>query len=187
MYYTAMDSSILTQEDFLTLVKVLAKPSKRRVRFAPVVSSSTPNPLARDDLKQLWYNRQDLAAFSSEARKLASSDRSKYQVCESLRGLECRTLERRLHRHKTIQCTLSAHKKGMNADQTARVARTCTAWNEEIAFFQACHDYYNIYHPSITPSIPEVSNTPPKFPFELKRAANDTFGCRRRVRRRTQQ
>jgi hypothetical protein len=179
-----------TPEDFMALTKVLAKPTttKRRVRFAPAVSSSSSTcPLAREELSELWYNQQDLANLKYQARKLAMAARQhgnkhNYDV---LRGLENCTLERHLHRHRTIQCTLSAHRKGMSAGETAMIARRCTAWNEEIAFVQACHDYCTVYQPSIAAGIPEVSNTPPKFPFALKRAIVDLSEPQRRVRRRT--
>jgi hypothetical protein len=171
----------MDSEDYITLIKMLSiEPSRKRVRFEPTVSSSNPGPLSQEDLRALWYDRQDLAQFRSELRKLASSAGS--LNCNSLRGLESSSYSRKLHKHMTIQCTISAHKNGMSADQTAAMSRKCTEWNERVAYAQACHDYCNVYQPSM--ALPELSNKPPQFPFALKRSSVDTSGPRK-VRRRT--
>ena len=184
MCYPTLDTMTITREDFLTFARIVGKPSKKRVRFSSF-NSSSESKQAKDDLKELWYSPHDLAAFKFEARKLSAALASGRKTEESLRGFENSSLERLMYRHMTIQCVVSAHKKQMSPRQIAEMSRKCTQWNEEVAFFQACHDYCDVYQPAALPSLPKVPTTAPQFPFQLKRAAQESpSSCRRRVRRR---
>lgn len=178
-----MDSK--STQYFMFMMQRLAEQpptSKRRVRFAPLVSTCSSSPLPFEDLKQLWYHPEDFASFKTEARKLAGSSNS-----DDVRGLEHCNVERQKHKFLSIRCTLSAHRRGMSADDTAVVAKKCTAWSEETAFVQGCHDYYSVYEPAMTAFIPQVSSIPPEFPFAMKkRVASQSSQpeSERRVRRR---
>ena len=165
-----------------------ARSSRKRVRFNAQVSSSSPQTMAKEELKALWYNRQDLSLFKYQAREIVSSSTLQSRKGDILRGFEGCSLDRQWYKHMTIQCTVSAYEKGMSRKRIASMAQRCGEWNKEVAFIQACHDYFEIYRPSLVSEIPEVPVTPPKFPFAMKRAAVDTTSNRfeRRVRRRTQ-
>jgi hypothetical protein len=182
--------NICTQEDFMFLMLALTaepqQPQKRRVRFASIVTATTAGPLPKEELKDLWYNQTDLTSFKYQARELVRLPTA-VDVCR--RGLEHCTPQRKKHRYMTICCTLSAHRRGMSADQTAMVARKCAQWCEEIAFVQACHDYATIYQPNLRSLIPAVHSSPPEFPFLLKQKKRSDCTasagqCSRRVRSR---
>jgi hypothetical protein len=156
-----MDSN--STQCFILMMQRLAaeEPNRRQVRFAPLVSTCSSSPLPFEDLKELWYDPKDLASFKSQARKaLARSS-----ISDDIRGLEHCNVERQKHKFLCIRCTLSANRKGLSPDETAIVAKKCTAWSEEVAFLQACHDYYTVYEPTMTASIPHVSIIPPEFPY----------------------
>jgi hypothetical protein len=184
-----MDSTIPTHEDFRMLMQALVaeQASKRRVRFAPIVMAASAGPLAFHEVKDLWYAQSDLAGFKSQARKVASAIRhNRLEEHDSIhtRGLEHCTPQRQRHRYMTIRCTVSAHRKGMSPDQISLVARKCTAWSQEIAFIQGCHDYANAYQPSMAGMIPAVTSSPPDFPFLVKKKRCADEETSRRVRRR---
>ena len=170
-------------EDCLNILRILGDDEDdketpyRRVRFNMNHSFTTTLLDDSSSLDDMWYQPQEIFAFRKQARKLLKTRKKNNQGImmmncddEVFRGLECWVLERRLHRHKTIQCTLSAYKKGMSSDVTAQIANRCAAWSREIAFVQASHDYYNVYQPSMASRIPKLSNIPPEFPFTLKPA-----------------
>jgi hypothetical protein len=182
-----MSSMIPNSEDCKIRMRDLAKPSEKRVQFAPVVSMSSAGPLVFEDVEAIWYNRTDLAAFKDQARNLASTLKSgSPQSCDLLRGLECSSVERQMYRCMTIRYIVSAYRKGLGTDQTAMIARKCTAWSEEIAFLQAYYDNCSVYQPSIAScSIPEVRSSPPEFVLTRKReVAPDSAEPQRLVRRR---
>lgn len=158
-----MDSNS-TQYFIFMMQRLAEQPRIRKVRFAPLVSTCSSSPLPFEDLKELWYDSEDLASFKTQARKLASSS-----ISDDVRGLEYCNVERQKHKFLSIRCTLSAHRKGMSPDDTAIVAKKCTAWSEEIAFVQGCHDYYSVYEPEMTAFIPQVSIIPPEFPYAMKK------------------
>ena len=178
-------------EDCMTILQILdvdqQKQSdmhinrKRKVQFAPspsIASSAaadvcTLQPSCAD---KLWYRKSEISQFKADARQLVQAIRSPNEFLEddSLRGLESSTLERRIHRHKTIQCTLSAYRKNMNPEDVAKIARICGTWNAEVAFVQACHDYFAVY-PRKQVKIPKVSNQPPAFPFALRKGKSRTL------------
>ena len=177
-----MFSTHPSPEDCLNILRILeeddseeARP-ERRVRFDMRHSFATTLLYDSSSLDNMWYQPQEIFAFRKQVRKLLRTHKLKnqgkmmngYDDDEVFRGLECWVLERRLHRHKTIQCTLSAYKKGLNPDVTAQIENRCAAWSREIAFVQASRDYCNVYQPSMANTIPKLSNIPPAFPFTLK-------------------
>ena len=189
-------SSLMSNDFFMTyllqtVAKTAAKPSKKRVRFSASTQQRQTSRLFKEELQELWYSTQDLKSFKKEAQYLAMefhagniSDR------DQIRGLEGTSMERLIHRHQTIQCTVSAYQKGLSPAGVASVAQKCSSWNEEVAFIQACHDYCDVYQPAdVSAEIPQVPSAPPAFPFELrkKRVSADSSCQSRRVRRRTQQ
>jgi hypothetical protein len=147
----------------------LPKPP-RGVRFSSLVETSRPGPLAclKEDLKELWYKQEDLRMFKSQVRnEIVNADNS----TPLSRGLEHCTPNRLRHRILAMQCTLSAHRKGMGADHTASIARRCSSWSTELAFVQGCHDYCTVYQPSISKMIPSVNSiSPPQFPFSMRKS-----------------
>ena len=165
---------------------VSVKGRRRRVRFSPLVSVSTDTHSTHD--VSLWYNRAEISAFKEnikeQARTFFLENKTNEQTNELPRGLEAYNLERRLHRHRTIQCTLSAYRKGMKAEDVAKVAHAYGVWNNGIALIQACKDYCEVYQPSMISQVPQLSSNPPKFPFALKRSEKSSRGNGRRVRHR---
>jgi hypothetical protein len=190
-----------TPADCLTILQILeddcipssgTRTSKRtrRVHFS-TEHFSTSSRHSPQNADRLWYQPAEIISFKQEARKLVKASRSNlFHSDDMMRGLESCTLERQLNRHKTIQCILSAHKKGMKPDDTAKIAKICAAWSEEVAFVQACHDYCNVYQPTMKGQLPKLSNSPPEFPFALRRGKSrsnnrdQSSSRRRRVRRR---
>jgi hypothetical protein len=150
----------------------LPKPA-RGVRFSSQVETIRPaGPLAfKEDLKELWYNPEDLRQFKLQVRKeIANSDTTPLS-----RGLENCTPNRLRHRLMAMQCTLSAQRKGMGGDYTASIARRCSSWSTELAFVQGCYDYYYVYHPSISKIIPSVNSiSPPQFPFTMRKSRSQS-------------
>ena len=169
----------------LELANFLVERLKKRVSFSSTVGNSpTPNELAEEDLKNLWFSREDLAQFKYQSRRLSNAGVSDKKAFDSLRGLECNSLGRLMHKHMTVQCIVSAYKKGMSPREIAAMARVCSNWNGEVALLQACHDYFDVHQPNLASNFPRVPSTPPKFPFELKRATINTHRNARRLRRR---
>jgi hypothetical protein len=167
-------------------------PRRRGVRFSPVVSTVEPtSQLHLAQVKELcWIPTEQLQEFKTEARQLARAG-----ILGN--GLEGATMERSLHRHHSVQCTVEAHRQGLGTEHTAMVSRVCSAWSEELAFVQACHDYLTIYQPEMVPHIPTVASILPSttavFPSKLT-VSNKRTGSHhqkeeevvgRRVRRRT--
>lgn len=165
------------------------KERRRRVRFSLQLSESivlsddddsSYISTTRDIRKGLWYQRQEILLFKKQARDLflqhASRSLKESDDLVLPRGLECCYMERRVYRHKTIQCILGAVRKGMSSDEVAKVSRMCSVWNEGIALIQACKDYCSVYKPSMRSLIPKLSNNPPEFPFALKRSISSRAG-----------
>ena len=177
-----MDSNS-TQCLIVMMQRLAEQPRRRQVRFAPLVSTCSSSLLPFEDLKELWYDPEDLASFKSQAREIASSSTS-----DDVRGLEYCNVERQKHKFLSIRCTLSAQRKGMSPEDIAIVAKKCTAWSEEIAFVQGCHDYYCVYEPAMASFIPQVSRIPPEFPYAMKKRRASSKPSppisERRVRRR---
>lgn len=190
---------IPTPEDFVFLLNALKADQhqqqpqeRRRVRFAPVVTSAPANPmLAFEDLKEFWYSASELSEIKMEARKLVYSLRLQQQQGrsspssprplgpahgdgeENMRGFEHTSALRQKHRRMTIRCTISAARQGLRGEQLGLIASRCTQWNGEIAFVQACHDYASVYKPQmlammISSSSLTISENPPAFPFAVK-------------------
>jgi len=182
-----------TQENFMMMpLNYLTNSPKKRVQFAPIVTTCTVLSLPPEDMDDLWYTSTEISTFRRQAGSLASSLGKEEGLpknalyCDMPRGLEHCTPERRKYRCLTIKCTLSASRSAIGAEKTAMIARKCTAWNENAAFVQACRDYAEIYEPQMLSLIPTVG-LPPKFPFPMKKrcCASAGDGSRRRVRRRT--
>lgn len=178
------DCMTIPRKEMSDIVSV--KGGRRRARFSPLVSVSTDTHSTHD--VSLWYNRAEISAFKEhikeQARNFFLENKTNEQTNELPRGLEAYNLERRLHRHRTIQCTLSAYRKGMKAEEVAKVAHACGVWNCGIALIQACKDYCEVYQPSMISQVPKLSSNPPKFPFALKRSEKSSRGNGRRVRQR---
>ncbi|CAJ1960622.1 unnamed protein product [Cylindrotheca closterium] len=161
----------------------------KRVCFSPTVQAASAGPLPFDEVKELWYNRTELITFKSKAKQVISQ--SGLTVADpELRGLEHCTADRQKHKFMSIRCTISAARRGLGEEHVASISQRCTAWNQQNAFLQGCHDYCNVYKPAMASSIPEMTNTPPAFPFAMRKrvvtadatAIASTFT--RRVRRR---
>jgi hypothetical protein len=199
--HSSKDETPISRMQLINMVKALYQfstdqqqeqqlPRRRGVRFSPIVSTVEPtSPLRLAQVKELcWIPTEQLQAFKSEARQLARAG-----ILDN--GLEGATLERYFHRHSSVQCTIEAHRQGLGAEHTAMVSRQCSAWSEELAFVQACHDYLTIYQPELVSHIPAVASILPSsavFPSEsfvskkrtgIHRIGEEVEG--RRVRQRT--
>lgn len=174
-----------TAEDLMFLFQVDQKqqPRKRRVQFAPVVTALPANRLSHDS----WYSTTELSQFKQEARQMikSSASASSSTATARARGLEYATPQRQRHRLMSIRCTVSAFRKGLPSSEVAHIAQTCSAWSQEAAFLQACHDFAIVYEPSLKQLIPELPVPPRDFPFAMKRcSASADKSDSRRVRRR---
>jgi len=185
-----MNTTPTTQEFMDVMQSFLpSKPTMRkRVCFSPTVLAARAGPLAFEDVKDLWYNRNELTTFKSRAKQVISQSESTATDLE-LRGLEHCTADRQKHKFMSIRCTISAARRGLGEEHVASISQRCTAWNQQNAFLQGCHDYCNVYKPAMASSIPQMTNTPPAFPFAMRKrvvtdanASASTFA--RRVRRR---
>lgn len=169
--------------------------SKKQVCFAQEISStSSAGQLKFEDLKDLWYEEKDYATFRIQTYQIFS----KATNCQyndighlEMRGLESRTDNRRCYRYMAIRCTVSAFRRGLKEEQVASIAERCNAWSKQTAYLQACHDFCDVYKPSMLQNFPQIMNqTPPEFPFVMKmkrRPIIDTTVSQqehRRVRRR---
>jgi hypothetical protein len=183
-----------TTEEFMDVMKSFLIPTKR-VRFSPTVCATAPGPLLFEEVKDLWYDRSELTAFKSRARKAVSESRKANDLSTTttttttsldLRGLEYCTDERQKHKFMAIRCIISASsRRGLQPDQLGSIARKCSAWNQQNAVLQGCHDYCNVYNPVMVKSIPQLDNTPPEFPIAMrKRKVTDPIPSQRRVRSR---
>jgi hypothetical protein len=179
-----MDAPATTQDYLLLMKQLMATAddqssllSQRRgvrfVSFAPMVTELQNCPLPKEDLAALWYQPSEVSTFREQAKLIAADIRGGRIVDKDLmRGLEHCTFERQKHKHLTLKCTLHAHQKRQNADYMAIVSKKCTAWNEEVAFVQACHDYCSVYQPSMICKIPKLASiVAPEFPSLLKPTA----------------
>ena len=144
----------------------------RRVRFFPLVSLTKKSGLLPfNELKDLWYNKTDLALFRSEQRSEAHREGvSAYAAHHDSRCLEQnRRVVRLKYKYLTIQCTLSAYGRGIGVDKTAKIAQKCSAWNAQLAIVQAFQNYCDIYEPTMAKMGPTATSmVPPKFPFAMK-------------------
>ena len=219
------DSIVSSKKQFASLIDLLTErdndededesemePPRKIVRFSPCQPSAStlPPSTTEEELKSLWYDKETISSIRQrELNKYMKSRRQQTQECceqedGNVRGLEKCSLERQLQRHRTVQCVLSGHKKGMTPEQTALMSMKCSVWNRDVAVLQACHDFFDAYGenqdgrmfraPNRTNScLPIMSNmVPPPFPFKLRRAScssptskNDGSGDRLRVRKRT--
>jgi hypothetical protein len=182
-----------SNEDFASLLKALTskdaskqQPRRKRVRFSSKLSCcSISNKLTREESKSLWYDAQTIFTFRSNARRTAFSMERKAHVEQqeeekNTRGLEICTFERQLHRHKTIQCILSSCQNGHIPERTAMMAQQCSAWNRDMAILQACHDFFEAHQPHLR--LPKICNTPPAFPFQLKRKCDSSSTSHSQIR-----
>ena len=166
---------------------------RRKVSFSFIVvetSKASSGPLFKDEVKDLWYDKKEIAMFKIQARKsilscFTSNDdgistgtmkrKLNTNQIDSLRGLEGCTMERHMYRLKSIRCTLAAIKRGMNEETVSGIYQSCSTWNVQIAKNQASYDYYAAYKPNqMHLNIPRMSNIPPKFPFTSKRLTTTT-------------
>jgi len=196
------DGSIFAStDDFFILMNILTgdqgevdtyMKKKKRVQFSSEVASiPTICDIDADEVKSLWYEKQEITAFKSQAKSLLLSSLSNAYRNENggkiiledeqqqqqqddkdtLRGLESCLIERQRYRHKTIQATVSASRKGMSPGQTAMVSIQCSKWNVKyVALVQARRDELEVYKPDA--DMPKLDNTPPKFPFILRQASS---------------
>ena len=176
-----MMDTIPTTQEFMEIMQSFL-PTKKRVCFSPTVESASPGPLAFEEVKDLWYNRMELTTFKSRAKHVISLASS----LEELRGLEHCTAERQKRKYMSIRCTISASRRGLGEEHVASISQRCTAWNQQNAFLQGCHDYCSVYKPAMASTIPQMTNTPPAFPFAMRKRPDvtDAGTFTRRVRRR---
>ena len=163
-----------THEDFMFLMKAISddarqdKEAPKSVRFASHVTISAPGPLPFREVKGLWYDSTELSTFKNEAKQIISCARKgMLSVRESndmtMRGLEHCTPQRQKNRRMSIRHTVNAYRQGMDARQTANLSRRYSLWTGETAFVQGCHDFANVYQPTMTSLIPGVKSLPHDF------------------------
>ena len=202
---TSKDPNIILQDDDDDFPSI--QNETKRVRFSSEISTSPPPNLSREEVKQLWYDAKSILSFKDQARSMMPTlmkremkegyERSKNeeeQRNDSFRGLESCLIERQVYRHRTVQAVISSCRKGMTPGQTATILKRCSKWNKYIALVQARRDYLEVYRPDavLAGKMPPLNNTPPKFPFSLRRASSgendtnkrDSNHNKRRVKRR---
>ena len=176
-----------TAQDFLALMKALSRPGtatwqrahrRRRVRFtteAAVAATTSPDCPRLQRVQEgeneqreegeilvrkedLWYGSNDIATFKAQkAKMLEQSPMSKRSA-----------IERKRYMMLSIRCTLSAQKQGYNSEDMALVAQKCSEWCTELAKIQGCHDYFDVYFPKLTSTLPNIAAIrPTKFPFPI--------------------
>jgi hypothetical protein len=147
------------------------KKPRKQVRFAeaetteiesPSVSTAQPPPSSRADIQSRWYSKGELNAFKSSSVQLVTYSRRMFGINALLpRGLEAWTRLRSQHRAKTVRCVVAAYKQGRGADYTAELSRKLSGWNTELAFTDACRDYFECYRPMLAHLVPYVLSGPP--------------------------
>ena len=155
-----------------TMLTKFKKP-KRRIQFdtesyVPPVHSSEPEQATGEELRTRWYSKQELQDFKKEAVKLTMLTNQMYGPNVFPRGMEACTDERLRHKSNTLKCVLVAYKKGKSPEYVAELYRQCTDWNRDVAFQQACRDYFEIYHPAMAEQIPIQNTKPPKITLVKK-------------------
>lgn len=174
-------SNTFLQSRAMRLTGITEKATKR-VRFSQAYELPEPNPLTQDDIRPLWYSQDQLNAFREEVKAIAKS----YEGQELPRGMELCSDERLRHRYMSVQCVKSAVRRGVCPQTLATISQKCAAWNTEVAFVQACHDYAHAYDQSLLSVLPKLSAISYTFPFSVKKRSSDEIdesACRT-VRRR---
>ena len=116
--------------------------------------------------EDLWYGSNDLSNFKTQKAKMSLLDKSPIQKRYAI--------ERKRHMLLSIRCTLSAQKQGFNSDDIALVSQKCSEWCVQLAKIQGCHDYFDVYFPKLTSTLPNIATIrPTKFPFPIIQTNNN--------------
>lgn len=177
-------------------MKTLKRP-KKAVSFATIEATDIESPLShsvpppsRSDLQSRWYSKDELSIMKSSAVQLWASRRKAFGPhVATPRGMESYTKQRTDHRNNAVRYVLLAHKVGKGEDFIAELSQKLSSWNAELAFTDACRDYFDVYRPALVHFVPLVLSGPPKITLVPKRGASPTNACptldhqSRRVRR----
>jgi len=159
-------------------MKIKFKKPKRKVEFAAetfdIQETTTPATsfVTNDDLQSRWYSTDELVSFKKTAVQLTIHSANHFGPCAMPRGMEGCTAERLKHQKNTIRCVVLAHKKQKGAEYTAAISQKCSSWNKDLAFHQACRDYFEIYEPNLIGQIPPVQSGPPKIELVKRRSSS---------------
>jgi hypothetical protein len=170
--------SILKQESYVvkkrTLLTKFKKP-KQSVQFASKPSSvhSSPKNVSRVELQSRWYDNDELATFKRDVFRQAVYTTNHVGSHALPRGMEGCTKERQKHRANTVRCIVVADKLGKTSDDIAELSRTCSGWNVELAYHQACRGFFEIYNPAMLSQIQPVLTKAPKIAF-VRKARGDS-------------
>lgn len=154
----------------INLFPMLQTNNKKTVRFAPQLSTATPDStklwngsLTEEHCNELWYQKSELAAIK-HAAKVAIANRAKvernpyssFEQLDELLGLERFSKQRAVWKKSAIKCVMMAQCQinGMNGnnsiskeDYIERISSRCTAWARDAAEKQGFHDYCAVHDP----------------------------------------
>ncbi|KAG7372576.1 hypothetical protein IV203_018719 [Nitzschia inconspicua] len=161
MVSLAREPSLGTKKSMRTKYKI----PKRRLHFA---SNSSHFPICdnatAEDLQSRWYSAIELTTFKEDAVQFADQ----LGPHAPPRGLEGYTKERLKHKINTVRCIVVAYRKGKDSEFVAELSRKCSGWNKELAFNQACRDYFEVYDPSMLSQVQPVLTKAPKISLVRK-------------------
>ena len=116
--------------------------------------------------EDLWYGSNDIANFKTQKVKM---------LLEKCPIQKRYAIERKRYMLLSIRCTLSAQKQGFNSEDIALVSQKCSEWCTQLAKIQGCHDYFDVYFPKLTSTLPDIATIRPmKFPFPIIQTNNNT-------------
>jgi hypothetical protein len=139
------------------------KKPKKSVRFCSEPDKLQPAKVASmQDLRSRWYSYDELIAFKQESVQFAVYSTARSGSFALPRGMEGCTKERLKHKANTVRCVVVAHKKGKSPDYVAALSQKCSGWNTELAFHQACRDYFELYNPDMLSQLQPVRSKAPK-------------------------
>lgn len=159
----------------------LMKREKKSVRFNQSTLVYHCESATSKEVKQCWYDSNEMAFMRSEGREIAMLYRKEVESTNvgektdgyQYRGFEGTTAKRKLQRLLSNRCVLFAYQNGATESEVSDLYERCNLWSKQVAFLQAIHDfnesYSNIYDTSNV-QIPSVSSLqpPPPFPFAIQ-------------------
>jgi hypothetical protein len=154
------------------------KRSTKTVNFAEVEAIEIKSPLppslpppSTNDLQSRWYSKDELNTMKSRAVQLSVYRRQVFGPHALPRGMEACTKQRSEHRKNVARYVVLAHKMGRGEEYTAELSQKLSSWNVDLAFTDACRDYFEIYRPGMVHLVPPVLTGPPKIALVPKRGA----------------
>jgi hypothetical protein len=124
-----------------------------------VVTTTLSCLKSRQELRQMWYNKNDIKEFRREAQCLSKRLRDDPQSCvgEHTRGLELRmSLQRQDHKQMVVKRIMEAQEEASTPEELAQIAQRLSVRSTKLALAQAHKDYYAAYHPNLSSVLPAM-------------------------------